>query len=673
MDAIFIKEKGLLATCGLDKKIKLWGIENLRPRGTLLGHKLGVRAISYAQSVLISGGFDNEAIVWDITSHEILCTMSGHQHAIGTVEIIAPSAESVCVVTLDDSGECRYWRLTNHGSRVECIDCFKLPFTDPSGPTRSVVMPWNRKHVVDDFPDLFFGGSRVYHMVPVKTMREFAPPSSSIYNSTSYQFVSAVGNTVHVWDSRTGRYLERFRVDKREISSMCFDMPRMRRVFLGTESGAIATLNYVTGEVLAVCAAHDREVSGLVFCELTKCVISYGADRRLHVLKDVKSSLSVLRTAENARKGATLTCLAYSAPLSLIATGDSEGGLVLWDFQTLQQHALIRLEGPAAACAVLDPYPLLATGDTDGVVRLWQLGLDAGYVTVDPLCVMGPPEDGTIGNPAAADRRPGSPARESNSTPSITGLAFLHKHRLHDGAAIEGSFKGDRARRATLRHLSADAAKSASTRELDKYDGEVLVASTDAGTLACWHFDFVHAEFPHRTLPVLEAERAARARNTRPRGLGNARARVDVDGCSDAPFDVSAEGPVRHVDVAATRRPAAGARRSRRTSSRTARCSATCSAATRRARSSRRGPATARPSPRTRGASRTTSPCSSASSSTARRASTRRPATGSSGSGTRGRSARSASSSCRTASRTTRSARSRRRRTGTTSSRRRRR
>ena len=104
-------------------------------------------------------------------------------------------------------------------------------------------------------------------MVPVKTMREFAPPSSSIYNSTSYQFVSAVGNTVHVWDSRTGRYLERFRVDKREISSMCFDMPRMRRVFLGTESGAIATLNYVTGEVLAVCAAHDREVSGLINME----------------------------------------------------------------------------------------------------------------------------------------------------------------------------------------------------------------------------------------------------------------------------------------------------------------------------------------------------------------------------------------------------------------------
>ena len=122
MDAIFIKEKGLLATCGLDKKIKLWGIENLRPRGTLLGHKLGVRAISYAQSVLISGGFDNEAIVWDITSHEILCTMSGHQHAIGTVEIIAPSAESVCVVTLEADG----WREDPakeiiRPSRVRCV------------------------------------------------------------------------------------------------------------------------------------------------------------------------------------------------------------------------------------------------------------------------------------------------------------------------------------------------------------------------------------------------------------------------------------------------------------------------------------------------------------------------------------------------------------------------
>lgn len=93
--------------------------------------------MAYAQSTLISAGFDNEAIVWDITSHEILCVMQGHKNAICTVEIIAPSADSVCVITLDDMGECRYWRLMNHGGRAECIECFRLPFQDPSGPTQS--------------------------------------------------------------------------------------------------------------------------------------------------------------------------------------------------------------------------------------------------------------------------------------------------------------------------------------------------------------------------------------------------------------------------------------------------------------------------------------------------------------------------------------------------------
>ena len=42
--------QGLLATCCLDRTIHLWGIENLAPRGSMVGHKLGVRALAYASS-----------------------------------------------------------------------------------------------------------------------------------------------------------------------------------------------------------------------------------------------------------------------------------------------------------------------------------------------------------------------------------------------------------------------------------------------------------------------------------------------------------------------------------------------------------------------------------------------------------------------------------------------
>ena len=54
MDVIFIKDKGLLATCGLDRAVHLWGIENLAHRGSMVGHRLGVRALAYASAVLVS-------------------------------------------------------------------------------------------------------------------------------------------------------------------------------------------------------------------------------------------------------------------------------------------------------------------------------------------------------------------------------------------------------------------------------------------------------------------------------------------------------------------------------------------------------------------------------------------------------------------------------------------
>ena len=202
-DLIFIKEKGLLATSGLDKVVKLWGIENLRCRGVLKGHALGVRCVAYAQSVLVSGGFDNKAIVWDVTSHEMLCVLDGHKHALCHVSVVAPNSSSIAALTLDDDGAAKYWTLENHGAKPTCVEAFRLPFRDPAGPTRCCARPANAEYSVDDWPDLFFGGSKLYHVVPRKTCREFAPPSTALYNQTSRAFVCCVGDCVHCWDART--------------------------------------------------------------------------------------------------------------------------------------------------------------------------------------------------------------------------------------------------------------------------------------------------------------------------------------------------------------------------------------------------------------------------------------------------------------------------------------
>ncbi|KAJ1448854.1 hypothetical protein M885DRAFT_125048 [Pelagophyceae sp. CCMP2097] len=379
MDLIFIKEKGLLATCGLDRAVRLWGIENLRPRGTLAGHTRGVRALAYAQSLLVSGGFDNVAIVWDITSHERACTLAGHRAAICSIELVAPSRDAVTVFTLDDSAECRVWHLARDASGATLHETIRLPGQDPQGPTRALCLPGNAKFSVDDFPDMFVGGARLHHLVPVKATREFAPPACCAYNSTSWHFVAAVGDRVHAWDARSGDYVQRFvaaapaSARAADVSAMCFDEPRQRRLFVGTDVGDLVVLNYVTGAVLFHARPHAAEVAGIAFCADTKCLISVGLDGLLHVHLDSSSALELLRSAENIHRGAAVTCFAYSGPAALILTGDADGEVCVWCFQSLHQFAVIKLGAAAAALRVLDPLMIMLTADAHGELLVWSL------------------------------------------------------------------------------------------------------------------------------------------------------------------------------------------------------------------------------------------------------------------------------------------------------------
>ena len=64
--------QGLLATCCLDRTIHLWGIENLAPRGSMVGHTLGVRALAYASSVLVSAGFEVRSTSDDVARKDLL-------------------------------------------------------------------------------------------------------------------------------------------------------------------------------------------------------------------------------------------------------------------------------------------------------------------------------------------------------------------------------------------------------------------------------------------------------------------------------------------------------------------------------------------------------------------------------------------------------------------------
>jgi WD40 repeat protein len=214
-------------------------------------------------------------------------------------------------------------------------------------------------------------------------MKDFQAPAACLYNKTSKDYVLAVGKALVVYEATTGFYARRIPLG-RQISAAAFDVPRERRVVLGTENGEVLVVNYISGEVISKIRAHQGEIVGVAHGgDKARCVISAGRDNCLKVHQETSKGLELLRTVENAQSW--VGSLAYSPVLSLIATGSRSGRVALWDFCTLQQMQNLQCRGAVASVLFLDPRPLLLTGDAHGSIIMW---LVRPKKQVSTLCVI---------------------------------------------------------------------------------------------------------------------------------------------------------------------------------------------------------------------------------------------------------------------------------------------
>ncbi len=106
------REVGLLATCSLDKTIRLWSLPQCEEVWCLEGHISGVRSLSYDrhQQLLVSCGFEYTIRGWGVTGEQafpMFTLEGGHDASVRTVRC-APGGAAFCV-TLDDDGVMSWW------------------------------------------------------------------------------------------------------------------------------------------------------------------------------------------------------------------------------------------------------------------------------------------------------------------------------------------------------------------------------------------------------------------------------------------------------------------------------------------------------------------------------------------------------------------------------------
>ena len=116
----------------------------------------------------------------------------------------------------------------------------------------------------------------------------------------------------------------------------------------------------------------------LIHTFLLTSLISW--DRCVHVYHDTppldgensyNTKRSMIRTIEEAHTS-DITCMSYSRDLSLIATGDTNGWIKIWDLEFCQIEGIGLGHSTEVTCMLFsDKYPCLITGDADANICIW--------------------------------------------------------------------------------------------------------------------------------------------------------------------------------------------------------------------------------------------------------------------------------------------------------------
>jgi len=397
-----IPSDNLLVSGGMDGKILVWDTSDLCLKSMRQsGHESGVHSlVDLGDGYLISGSYENDIYCWTIreTSFEpyfiLAQAYGGHQFPVFRV---VGHRESSFVFSVDVKGVFKWWDARVDSAIVDtdrCLQTFaakslgghsggQVHFTPSALGLLSV--PTDEGDGQPKMPWLIGADAKLHLFAPVPKKRIKPTLTSVVYNDTMTAFVAAYGDDVKFWDSSSGKVVKHFRDIAPSITKVCLDQ-RERKLYIGTMKGNVAVHNCENGHRMKRAKSFKAEVTGLCNSSTDNCLIACSSDRRLRVYDDAPiDKAKLLREVECAHNH-DITTMTFSYSLSLIATGDSNGVIRVWDFQfcQLEEPLFCRLPNVEITCLKFaDPFAVLLSSDTKGDLWVWKV---KPYRCSKPLC-----------------------------------------------------------------------------------------------------------------------------------------------------------------------------------------------------------------------------------------------------------------------------------------------
>ncbi|GMF10200.1 unnamed protein product [Phytophthora lilii] len=215
LDALEIAPHDLLVSCDLRHSIQLWDITDGRPRGSLVSHERGVRQLCYSthHDLLLSAGFEFEALAWDLGSRQVALKLSGHRAPLIGVQLALFQTERA--ITADCQGVFKVWDITrgNASSSVSSTSqAVQLESVDLGMPSARVEsLSFVSMHSFSrDLWVVTSGSCTLQRLRSVRVQQFNEVPLRAFYHYSANKFVVVAGSVCSLWDGETGSCSEEF-------------------------------------------------------------------------------------------------------------------------------------------------------------------------------------------------------------------------------------------------------------------------------------------------------------------------------------------------------------------------------------------------------------------------------------------------------------------------------
>ncbi|KAG5437586.1 hypothetical protein PCANB_000621 [Pneumocystis canis] len=274
------------------------------------------------EDIIVTGGGDDMAYIWRISTREKLCKLSGHTDSV-TVSLFSYDGEYVATGGMD--GQILVWRYKNNGELILTLE----------GGDEILWIQWHPKG------NILLSGSN--------------------------------DANVWMWKIPSGDVMQFFKYHKKAVNAGSFT-PDGKKIVTVSEDGSLVIWNPKNAEIIHKITSNDSrfDCGGLTCLAYNKegtVVAVGGITGKAKIISLINGTL--LGSLEEQKE--SIESISYCDVLPILACASIDGTVALYDAFTYKLRNVLAHDGAVISLSFVSNTPYLTTASTDRTIRRWDV------------------------------------------------------------------------------------------------------------------------------------------------------------------------------------------------------------------------------------------------------------------------------------------------------------